>query len=155
MMFINYTRLQASGCDFVSGKTLEAGWPVHKDTISFCKPKTIIHLVLNMVLQMLLKILLCYFFRASIAKEQLEYLTSDFYLLPSTTAKQQVIQPRGTCFCSLEKHIQTKYIVFVVPIQFHTSLMLFFFIQEVSKKIRVWLSCSSFYTPHCIAQWCC
>lgn len=145
MMFINYARLQASGCDFVSGKTLEAGWPVHKDTISFCKPKTIIHLVLNMVLQMLLKILLCYFFRASIAKEQLEYLTSDFYLLPSTTAKQQVIQPRGTCFCSLEKHIQTQYIVFVVPIQFHTSLMLFFFIQEVSKKIRVWLSCSSLY----------
>lgn len=33
-----------------------------------------------MVIQMLLKILLCSFFRASSAKEQLEYLTSDFYL---------------------------------------------------------------------------
>lgn len=61
-----------------------------------------------MVLQMLLKTLLCNFFRASIAKEQLEYLTSDFYLRPITTAKQQVMQSRGRCFFSLEKRISDK-----------------------------------------------
>lgn len=104
-MLINYGRLWASGCDFVSEKTPEVGWPVYKDIISFCKPKTIVHLVLNMVLQMLLKILLCNFFRASTAKEQLEYLTSDFYLRPNTTAKQQVMQSRGRCLFSLEKRI--------------------------------------------------
>lgn len=144
MMFINYARLQASGCDFVSGKTLEADWPVHKDTISFCKPKTIVHLVLNMVIQMLLKILLCSFFRASSAKEQLEYLTSDFYLSyhNSKTASDPT---QRLLFLELRETYSDR--IHSVR-DAHSILHRHYaapFYYEVSKKIKIWLSWAALF----------
>lgn len=157
MMFINYARLQVSGCDFVSGKTLEAGWPVHKDTISICTPNTIVHLVLNMALQMLLKILLCNFLQSIYCQRATRVL--DFRFLSTSyhksktasdaTQRQIFLQLRETYSDKLHGVCDTS------SISYRLYAAPFYSLSIQKYKGLIVLRRSFFYTPNCIAQWCC
>ena len=90
---------------YVSGKTLEAGQPVHKHSTYFCKPKTIACLALHVFIQMVLKTLFCSFFRARNCQRVARLLDFNFLctsyhngkIASDPTQRQTFLEIRETC----------------------------------------------------------